>query len=422
MKNKNKNYFIKQISENEVLVYNSIKHIPMRMDKVGKKYFDIILKYDKKSDWLKNISLKEHESFKDFYKTLKNVNFLSDTEDFKNLTYKLNKSNKLFYLHLTDKCNLKCIYCYNKGYRKNKKDLDYNKWKIIIDKVMPYSRSIILIGGEVILHKSFGDLVQYIKKNIKIKLTLISNGSLDYEKLKLNNAFRLIDVINLSCDNIKDNEHERMNFNRKIFFKNINFLKKIGLKQKIIISSVWTKKGTDKIKDVECFCKKNGLKFNRTIRIPNNHSEIKMMPSVKSHYNYFENNNNLYKATTDNVDENVGRFEFITCGAGYNTFSIDAIGNCYPCQSFHFPEFKLGNLLKNDFEYIYNSNISTMFRVTNNVNYKMKCKNCNLKYLCGGGCIADTYKLEGNLLEHPKTMCPYYKNGAIVMLKNEIVF
>ncbi len=38
--------------------------------------------------------------------------------------------------------------------------------------------------------------------------------------------------------------------------------------------------------------------------------------------------------------------------------------------------------------------------------------------VCGGGCVAETLKLEGGLNKHPSTLCKYYRKGAIYRLKN----
>ncbi len=59
-----------------------------------------------------------------------------------------------------------------------------------------------------------------------------------------------------------------------------------------------------------------------------------------------------------------------------------------------------------------------MLRVANDVDNKNICKECNLKYICSGGCIANTYDIEGGLLDYPETMCQYYKSGAINRLLN----
>ncbi len=61
-----------------------------------------------------------------------------------------------------------------------------------------------------------------------------------------------------------------------------------------------------------------------------------------------------------------------------------------------------------------------MLRLSNDVNHKQKCKDCNLKYLCGGGCIATTYKVEGNFLAYPQTMCEFLARGAKQTLENII--
>ena len=112
------------------------------------------------------------------------------------------------------------------------------------------------------------------------------------------------------------------------------------------------------------------------------------------------------------------RYKTITCQAGSVIFSVDSQGDVYPCQSFHFADFRLGNFLTQTLEEIYNSQIATMLRVSNDVEYKATCRECKLKYICAGGCAANTYALEGNILNYPQTMCPYYKAGALKRLKN----
>lgn len=92
------------------------------------------------------------------------------------------------------------------------------------------------------------------------------------------------------------------------------------------------------------------------------------------------------------------RYKTITCQAGSVIFSVDSQGDVYPCQSFHFADFRLGNFLTQTLEEIYNSQIATMLRVSNDVEYKATCRECKLKYICAGGCAANTYALEGNIL------------------------
>ena len=303
-----KNFFlIRKIKNNEYIIYNSKKHIPIKIDDIGKEYFDIILKHQTKNECLKNISINNHTEFTNFYNTLKKVDFLSNIEehyDKGSMFSKFELANKLFYLHLTDRCNLKCSYCYNKEQRVNIKDLDFNTWKTIIDKISPYAANVVLTGGEVFLHKDIKEIINYIKsKNIKV--IMISNGCIDYEKAKLENTLQIIDRIFLSCDNLKDNKHERKGFNKDVFLKNINYIEKLNLKNKISIGAVWTNNGTDGIKHLDDFCKERSIAFHRTVCIPFSQEATKMMCSVKEHYNYLKFDNTA-KTTSDNIDITIG--------------------------------------------------------------------------------------------------------------------
>lgn len=366
----NKNiYYIKTISENEFIVYNSIRHIPIKIDQIGKKFFDHILHLQKLQDCLTNIPLSEHDEFIEFYNTLKKIKFFSQNEENTDKSYLLERfdeDKKFFYLHITDRCNLECSYCYNRESRNSKSDLNFEKWKNIIDKIIPYANKILLTGGEVTLHKHFKEIVKYIKQNNnKVEVCIISNGSLDYEKMELESTLKLIDHIDFSCDNIKDNNHERIGFNREIFLKNLKYFEKLEMTNKISIATVWTKNGLDNIKEIESFCHEKGIGFSMTLCIPHKPEDIIKMPSVSEHVDYIKSHAK-HRLSTDNEVEDPGN-KLCTCKAASTTFSIDAKGNCYPCQSFHFPIFNLGNLLECEFEDIYNSNIAAMLRVSNDI-------------------------------------------------------
>lgn len=105
------------------------------------------------------------------------------------------------------------------------------------------------------------------------------------------------------------------------------------------------------------------------------------------------------------------------CGAGVGSCSIDPKGNVYPCQSMHYPKFYYGNLFQDTLLNILEQEMSQYIRSQYNVDLIETCKDCCFKYICGAGCRAATYKLEGDPTKYPKTLCPYYKELSIHKLK-----
>lgn len=417
-------FFSLEVDKDQFILYNSKNHTPIKVDKKGKEYFDILEKYTfKKNDCMKNEKIDEKDNFIDFFESLDEINFFStsiEAIDKRILYSNYNDHKKTFYLHLTDRCNLKCNYCYNESYRHDLDDLSFKSWKTIINKLIPFANEFIITGGECLLHKSFNEIIEYIKdKNEFIKIKIFSNGCHDFSLLNLKPIIEYIDVVNLSCDSLKNENHERVGFNKDVFLKNIKYLRKIGFNNSIAIHSVWTKGRLEEVFNVRCFCEQNKFKSVFSLLIPNRKMGKDNMPTLKE-YEDFLSDNKFINSNTDaeiyDEDKSICN-KTITCGAANHTFSIDSRGNCYPCQSFHFPEFNMGNLLNTGFKEIYNSPIALMLRIANDVDNKLICKDCNLKYICAGGCIANTYEIEGNLFAFPVTLCPYYKAGSINRLQ-----
>ena len=79
-------------------------------------------------------------------------------------------------LHITEKCNYHCKYCFAK-FGKHK-DLDILQWKYIIDNLKSSNivDKINFAGGEPIFYYEFPNLVDYAHKQ-RLSLSIISNGS-----------------------------------------------------------------------------------------------------------------------------------------------------------------------------------------------------------------------------------------------------
>jgi len=96
------------------------------------------------------------------------------------------------------------------------------------------------------------------------------------------------------------------------------------------------------------------------------------------------------------------------CGAGTSTLSISPDGDVFPCQMLHHPDFCCGNIKEDTLESIYHSS-----EVLNGLR-KLKidmiddCKNCDIRYLCGGGCRANSFWLNNNLMSKDY-FCEYNK-------------
>lgn len=67
-------------------------------------------------------------------------------------------------IHITDKCNLRCAYCYSNFYKRHNMDISKENIFRIVDAFKEMGViEVSLIGGEPFLHPDFSEIVDYIK-------------------------------------------------------------------------------------------------------------------------------------------------------------------------------------------------------------------------------------------------------------------
>jgi len=121
----------------------------------------------------------------------------------------------------------------------------------------------------------------------------------------------------------------------------------------------------------------------------------------------------LYRAAYDRMDKGLrinakynsvffgGRgsdYKRLPCGAGRNIIHITYKGDIVPCSLFTEDKFVQGNAKQDAIAEVWEkSELLNCFRTTS-VDDIPKCKTCRYRYFCGGGCRAEAYFLEGDLL------------------------
>ena len=89
------------------------------------------------------------------------------------------------------------------------------------------------------------------------------------------------------------------------------------------------------------------------------------------------------------------------CGAGTEYAAITPEGDIYPCHQFVGVEgFRMGNVLTGKFD----KTIGEPF-LGCHVYAKPECDRCFAKYFCSGGCAANAYKTNGDIMKPHKISC-----------------
>lgn len=396
------------IDNGEYVFYNSLCHIGARLTELEVLILDLVYTYQNKAYILSKFPERQHRQIADAIDAIEKHELLKCEE----IKYDASKENVFpseFYIHLTYRCNLRCTYCYNRLIRKGAShDMTVDEWKSIINKILPYAKRIIFTGGECLMFKGIGELTDYIKSQKKsVRLAAISNGMCDYQTLENKRLFENLSEISLSCDSLKE-EGQRIGFDSILFQKNVEWLKTNFSKLKITIASVYNCKNILDLSEIQKYCEEQNMSFDKTIILPSTTSDIELMPSFAERQQDLTLNG---KALEIN-ELHSPRFR---CGAGKTVCSIDPYGNVYPCQSLHYPEFLLGNLKESEFKDIKYMGKSGF--CLKRVDELPVCSKCNVRYICGGGCLATGYSLYGNKLDRNHLVCHMNYYNCIEKLK-----
>lgn len=385
---------------------------------------------------------------KDSYKNLKLSNFplnkffKDEYKIYKNFNLKFNPPENLKSLCLlvSQRCNMKCDYCFVDGSINKKSGLmSIQIAKDSVDFLLKMSKNIHLeidfFGGEPLLNWEvvketilYG-MAESKKKNKNLRFSLTTNGllltedkinflnsncvsliiSLDGPK-KVNDKFRKLKngdgTFNLILPKIKnlidkrgDGYYIRGTYTEKtkLIYSNAKYLFEIGFKNVSLEPVILDKE--------------NSLAINKKSL-----KKIKKEYEKLGEYLYNEKERgevlNFYHFLINlNGGPCLGKMNF-GCGAGVEYMAVDSAGNLYPCHFLvEFEEFKMGNIYDGIDE-----NLKKYFIYINNLSNKPKCSRCWAKYLCGGGCIAHSYLINSDTLIPPNEFCTLQKKRVEIGL------
>ena len=286
----------------------------------------------------------------------------------------------------TLRCNLSCTFCFNRGIS-SKTEMNVKDFKKVISIISDVGvQEIDMLGGEPTLHPEFIQIVDIIYRN-KIKTTISTNGSniQILEELSKQYNGNVIKIgVSLNSDILSRELHEYI-----IKYKPV--LKSVCLHKRTIPETARNYLG---LSDIEYFLLfmdtlyeddlKTSLPFYEFLKALNNLKDI------------YKNVNGVFCSGFIPDTKNYPSLQHVRCPAGTTKISIMPDGSVYPCYLFsRHEEFKLGNILTDDFENIWGNPILNYFRRFD----KNTCTNtrCELFSDCHGGCPAVSLLIYGDL-------------------------
>ena len=311
-------------------------------------------------------------------------------------------------LNMTERCNLNCIYCFAAERKENSARLTLDDYKKILDAVKTYNphAEIIFTGGEPLMSPLALPAAR-CAKSLGFSCKLMTNATL----INADNVATLIaafDSFKISVDGSDATRHDfyrwQGSFSRTI--KAVELLEKFYADVKLAM--VVTKKNID---DVAEAAERWGgrLTFQPLFPPGNAKRDENLFLTGKEYFDALKSAGVVPFMELHNLLN--ARKKIFKCAPGDAEVSISCSGDVYPCRLLHYDDFKLGNLKDSSFAEIYNSTRADKFK-RHTVEQIVRCRDCDLKFLCGGSCQARHFSEIGSF-DTAGNFCEYEREAII---------
>ena len=354
----------------------------------------------------------------------------------KHINYQREQLNYIV-LYVTNQCNLKCSYCFDKKNRINDKEteqLNIDDFVNFLRKMNMKKFTIRFFGGEPLIRlETINKIIKVIEeeriiRNWNVNYNIFTNGT-----IVNNTVIKLIEKYNLTLFLSIDGTKEMHDKNRR-YINNKGSYDKIIKNMKQLITKYPYKIVVRSIIDIsQPEQPLNGIfanLFNEGFNIisfefPWINKENKMALDEKQ----LKNINLMIKQLAFEIVAKIkmGDYHYIgihpfltylrklsrreqlldaySCGAGAEMLAISTKGELYPCHAFvGNKKYTLGNLQ----EGITNNKLSKQFHDLS-ADMIDKCRCCPIKYLCSKRCPADALLYNGSIFKPNEVRCEIEK-------------
>ena len=285
---------------------------------------------------------------------------------------------------LTNECNFKCIYCYNKpNWNKKSKALSVSEWKHILhESKINGCIFLTLTGGEPLLCEYFNEIYEYAY-DMNLKIKLITNFSILNKSTKLLLLEKPPETLSVTLYGISNETYNsfcKVHNGWDLTMKNIEFAK--SEKLPLSIHTVLNNYNYHELALMKNFCMEMDLPFNifRYITMDKlggsqpldcQLSVEKIVDSYKlaEDSQTFINNFSAKEVAWENG--------YKMCYAGITSCDIDYLGNMYLCNQCAEHSF---NVIELGFLQCWDELLNIRQKKIEKV---IECGQCNFKIYCG---------------------------------------
>jgi radical SAM protein with 4Fe4S-binding SPASM domain len=316
-------------------------------------------------------------------------------------------------ISITLACNLNCSFCAVRAGKARKDNMTLDDIDNVIEQVKKYKPTPVgITGGEpTVKKKMLLHIIEELTPIKEIDLNVFTNGTLitkDYAQQLYDAGLR---VMRVSIDGHTAQLHDAIRGKKGAFEKTvqgIKYLRDLG----IYVNTVTVICGMNYpyLKEIREFAKQTVDSFTIT----------PVAPTGRAY------GSDMLLDPKETLDVMLSGFEsrkiqiaitpLGSCMGG-KTIYIAANGDIFPCAQTQFPEIKIGNIREDDLSEIYKTDtLQGLLKST--VEDFEQCRDCDIRYFCGGGCRGFAFKFTNSLCGNDVFSCTMYKMMADAIIEN----
>lgn len=293
---------------------------------------------------------------------------------------------KYYYLTLTDRCNLRCAYCYAKD-RKPAPEISCSQWMNYIDQFhdMAPDATYTITGGEPLFYPHVFEVASYLRKK-GAPTVLITNGTLIDAEIaaKITDTFSEVklsidttdEAINLKLRTVSPQSTIRVSQLLEHFGKRPSILATVTQANMDHLDGLVEAFG-DRLVFQPLFPMGRAVEHEDLAITGKQYFQALSKPNVRKFLPGYYGNIHGYRCQP-----------YKRCALAREEISIGPNGDVFGCHLMHYQSLCCGNLEDRLFEEIYvNSPMLTQLRKLN-VDSIQNCSKCNVRNFCGAACRA----------------------------------
>lgn len=330
---------------------------------------------------------------------------------------------KMLNIYITNACNLKCKHCFMLSGKKLENELTLEDWMKVLTSFKENGGEFVTFsGGEPLMFKNFPQIISHAH-DLGLKSTVLSNGLLWSDKL-IHELAPFIDEIQFSLDGV-DEETNSVVRGSGHFEKVVDTIVKfanVGVKTSVATTFTYdnlNESTQTRYKNLVDLIKEKTSGKDVFFKLSK-----KLLPGRNVHFTAEENEkySAIIKDIEKHVDENADYENFlaghtanlvaINCGLG--GISVSSDGNVYFCNRINEME-SFGNVTEKSMSFFMEK--GKEIHLATSVENVIPCKDCELRYICDGGCRIDDFDFAGKI---QSSVLPYHQISCNDEKKNKL--